>query len=104
MIKITSNTTTDAGAILSGFSWFKQAKTETLGAGVTLTATGATDTAPAADAIKKTDKELKSDKRRLKRELQAIVNEFIDNQFDDVADSLQVTDSDKFSLTIDLDL
>lgn len=94
--------TAEALAILSGFSWFKQAKTETLGATITAQATG--ETPPPVNAVKKTEHDKTAEKRRLKRETHAIVNEFLDNQFDDVAESLQVEDSDKFSLTIELDL
>ncbi len=59
---------------------------------------------PATIATSETKAKPSHEKKIKQAKLQDIVNEFLDNQFDDVADMLQIEDSDKFSLTIELDL
>lgn len=97
MIKVSSAVVVDAGALLSGFSWAKL--------NIAPSASKVEQQAPAVAADK--GKRLPAAARDAMKDgestsLQAVITEFIDSQFDDV-DSLQISDTEQFSLTIDLD-
>lgn len=82
MIKVSSAVVVDAGAVLSGFAWAKL--------NVTPSASKVEQQAPTV-----------ADKGK-RPTLQSTITEFVENQFDDI-DSLQISDTEQFSLTIDID-
>lgn len=84
MIKVSSAVAVDAGALLSGFSWAKL------------------NIAPSAGKVEKQAPAAAAADKGARPSLQATITEFVENQFDDI-DSLQISDTEQFSLTIDLD-
>lgn len=84
MIKVSSAVVVDAGALLSGFSWAKPLAI-----------------VPSAGKVEKTAEAVQREKGK-RPTLQSTITEFVENQFDDI-DSLQISDTEQFSLTIDLD-